>query len=454
MNTSEEKELKEEIIGLNTLYQTRYKKIDEGLNKGQKQATLLDTRGYAEAELSLKDPTVFSAWYLCVGNTLIKKPVAKAIESGKKKDIAKSKKLADFYNFCFDKIEKENTNGIKQLFQDILINVHLGTCYIEKIYETVKEEGKYKDFVYNPRFKAKKNGLWDFVFDEKDNIIGFKSLLSISSKVFPKNKFISIPFMMTFNNPNGNGRFEQIWKYFDAKREYFVFMLEKGARLVKDKQLFVKAKEGIIQNNANEHKDLLQKIKNHLVVFIPAGYDLQAENFDSKTLTDFLGIFRELDSQIVKAYLGSSTIINESTTGAGNYNTAENNKTNMSLFQKDCDDMVLQVLKSQIIKDLFELNYDYSTYPEEIHPKVFLEYDKEEDISKELEKDTILIDKGILDLDTDEDLQYLRTKYKLPENESLLPEKEAKNEEANNNKKVENSDNTDNADNTDGQFYE
>jgi hypothetical protein len=447
-------DLKEDI-GLNSLYQLRFKRIDEGLNKGNRQSSLLDTKGYATAELALKDPAIFSAWFLCVSQSITKKPVAKAITEGKKKDLLKSKQKADFYNFCFDKIEKENLGGFRQLAIDILKSIHYGTCYVEKIYDTVKI-GKYKDFYYNPKFKSKKNGLWDFEYDDKANIIGFKSLIK-PSKIWSKNKFISIPHFMEWDNPNGNGRFEQVWKYFDAKAEFFVFMLEKGARLVKDKQIFVKENIGTVGSSSNDHKDLLNKIKNHLVVFIPAGYDIVAENFDAQALQEFLAIFRELDSQIVKAYLGSSTIINESTTGTGNYNTAKNNENNMSFYQKIYDETLLQAIRGQIIPDLSLLNFDPFLFPEEIEPIIELEREKEEDTKAELEKDKTLIDMQILDVSTEEDLYYLREKYNLPENDSIFIEKEA---ELQNKKQLasdlnqNDANNVDASNNTDSSFYQ
>lgn len=447
-------DLKEDI-GLNSLYRLRFKRIDEGLNKGNKQATLLDVKGYATAELALKDSAVFSAWFLCVSNTLCKKPIAKPITEGKKKDLLKSKQKADFYNFAFKKIEEENLGGFRQLATDILVNIHYGTCFVEKIYDTIKT-GKYKDYYYNPSFKAKKNGLWDFEYDNKDNIIGYKSLLK-ADKIWSKSKFISIPFFMSWNNPNGNGRFEQIWKFFDAKHEFFIFMLEKGARLVKDKQIFVKEVAGTVGNSSKEHQDLLNKIKNHLVVFIPAGYDIVAENFDAQALQEFLAIFRELDSQIVKAYLASSTIINESTTGAGNYNTAKNNENNMTAYQKIADEMLLQALKGQVIKDWSILNFDPNQFPEEIEPTIELEMEKEEDTKAEIEKDEKLLAMQILDVSTEEDLYYLREKYNLPENESIFIEKEV---ELQNKKQLasdlnqNDANNVDTSNNTDSGFYQ
>jgi len=437
-----------EEVGLNSHYSFYYKRIDKGLNGTQKQADIYDRVGYTESEASLKDPVVSTCFYLSILPILQKDIVFKPIVEGKKSEIKKSKEIADFLNHSIKKIKK---GGQKQLLFDIMLMKHLGTCFIEKVYEVLLS-GKYSNYYYYPRFKAKRNGLWDFVYDNVDNVIGYKSLIE-PDFVWNLNKFISGSWLPTFNNPNGNGDFEKIWKYYDAKKEYIIFMLEKGARIAKDNQKILIGSQGSTPSTA-EHRTILAQLTKNLSCYIPAGYDLKVFDSDPKGLQIFIEVIRELDSQIARAYLGSSTLVNESTTGAGNYNTAQNNKDNAGLFQDYAEGLIKDIIEEQYMMDLILLNFDSSSYPEEVYPTVDLVHNKEFDAVYESTKDKALKDLGIIDMDTEIDLNYFREKYNLPENEELFVDLEIKKEEANNQDTTDNQDNNASSSASDSKLYE
>lgn len=434
-----EKDRLMEEAGLNSYYHYYYKRIDKGLNGGQKQSSIYDRfGGYAEAEASLTDPVVSTSFYLSILPILQKKIVFKPITEGKKINIKKSKEMADFFNFT---IKKLKNGGEKQLLFDLLLAKFFGCSFIEKVYNNL-ETGKYANYFYYSNMKSKRNGLWDFAYDEKDNVIGFKSLID-PSKIWSKRKFMSMSWLPTFNNPNGNGDFPKIWKFYDSKKEFIIFTLEKGARIVKDRQIILQAKEGTT-SSTSEHTDILRKLIKNLSAYIPNGYDVKEFVFDPRGLEYFLKIIREMDSQMARGFLGSSTLVNESTTGAGNYNTAENNKSNASLYTDYAEGLVKDTIEEQYMFDLAELNYNKIDFPEEIYPTVELVLDKEINFSVESAIDKFLIDTGIADVDTEADLIHFREKYNLPENEALFIDLEIKKETANNTDNPEN-DNTDNA---------
>lgn len=434
-----------EEAGLNSYYSYYYKRIDKGLNGSQKQSDVYDKfGGYAEAEASLTDPVVSTCFYISILPILQKNIVFKAIIEGKKTEIKKSKNIADFLNFS---IKKLKNGGQKQLMFDLMLSKHLGCSFIEKVYD-ILDSGKYANYYYYSNLKSKRNGLWDFSYDEKDNIIGFKSLIE-PDKIWAKSKFISMSWLPTFNNPNGNGDFAKIWKFYDSKKTFILFTLEKGARITKDRQVLLKGKEGSVPV-IQDHKNILKALVNNLSCYIPPGYEIESFLFDPKGLDSFINIIRELDSQIARGYLGSSTLVNEASTGAGNYNTAKNNKENASLYTDYAEGLVKDTIEEQYMIDLIKLNFNETEYPEELYPTVELELDKQVDFSQETGIDKILIEMGILDPNTETDLIYLREKYNLPENEELFIDLEIKKESANNPDNIDNSNSsTSTPDNTD-----
>ena len=435
----EEKNRLFEEVGLNSYYAYYYKRIDGGLNNGARQADVYDRVGYTEAEASLTDPVVSTCFYLSILPILQKNIVFKPIIEGKKSEIKKSKEIADYLNFTLKKLKK---GGQKQLLFDLMLMKHLGCTYIEKVYNLLVTS-KYKGFYNYSRMKSKRNGLWDFVYDKNDNVIGYKCLIN-PDEVYPLNKFISGSWLPTFNNPNGNGDFAKIWRFYDMKKEFMLFMLTKGAKIVKDRQVMLIGKEGSVPNT-KDHSTILKQLINNNSCYIPAGYDVKEFVVNPDGAKFFIDIIRELDSQIARAYLGSSTLVNESSTGAGNYNTAQNNKDNAGLFQDYAEGLVKDIIEEQYMLDLIELNYSKETYPEEIYPIVELVDDVKFDAEKEAAKDKLLKDLGILDTDTESDMTYLRSKYDLPENEELFSILEIKKEEANNPNNVDFSNsNTDN----------
>jgi len=427
-------------LGLNDYYFYYYKRIDKGMNGGSKQSDIYDQVGYEEAEASLTDPVVSTCFYLSILPILRKNIVFKPIVEGKKSELKKSKEIADFLNFSLKKL---GNGGPKQLIFDIMLMKHLGCTYIEKVYG-VLSSSKYKGFTYYPRMKAKRNGLWDFSYDSLGNVNGYVSLLD-KSIVYPVNKFISGSWLPTFNNPNGNGDFAKVWKFYDLKKQFLLFMLTKGAKIVKDRQIMLLGKEGSV-GVQKDHTKILQQLINNNSCYIPAGYDVKEFTVDPDGAKFLLEIIREFDSQIARAYLGSSTIVNESTTGAGNYNTAQNNKDNAGLYQDYAEGLVKDILEEQYAKDLAELNFSKDTHPEDIYPTCELVDDVKFNADKEVAKDKLLKDLGILDVDTETDMNYLREKYNLPENDELFAVLEMKKEEAMNNTSTNSIDTTNNAD--------
>lgn len=420
------------------LYTQRYKKIDRGLNPSHQQGAVYDHEGYLQAELSLKDPVVSTCFFLSIFPILKKNLVAKPLTDGlTPAQIEISQKKADFINYTFKKIAD---GGVKGLLLKLLYAKHFNFSLVEKCFDIFKA-GPYAGYAYFKKFKHKKNGLWDFVYDANDNVIGYRCLLDTDSTPYPVDKFIRVSWLETFNNPNGNGDFEKIWKFFDQKRDYFLFLVMLGARQAKGKRDILQKTDGGA-GNKSAHERMLQDLEENLQVFLPNGYTVKTDSFDTKVLQDFIAVIKELDSQIARAYLGSSLLVNESQTGTGNYAQSKNHKENSVLFQDYAEGVVIDALEEQYMNQLLRLNFDDDELTD---PTLELQEITSLNLAEEIKKDSELIRLGILDINTEADLMYLRQKYNCPENKDLFELLEIKNEVA----KENNTDASNQEDNTD-----
>lgn len=416
-----EKELREDA-GLDYYSWSYFKRIDQGLSGNNRQAEIFDKLGYKEALIALKDPVVSTAFYLSIFPTLKKKIVFEPILEGKKSDKKKSKEIADFLTASLDEVENSTE---KKLLFNMLIMKWLGTCYIEKVYD-VLPTGPYKSFYYYRLLKARRNGLWDFEYDGNSNVIGFKSL--VTKKVWSKKKFISLSYLELFDNPNGNGDFEKIWKFWDAKVNYLIFLLELGARQAKGRQVVLYG-TGQGKGNETDHEKVLQDLQKKLAVYLPEGYKVDFSNFPTSVLNDFISVIKELDSQITRAILGSNLSMNESSNGVGSHALSKTHQENSVLFQDYVEGIITEGIDKQYAKDLIELNYDTNIYPKEIHPKCKLVTPENKNLLELVTVFKELKDMGFLDPDTEVDQAYIRELFNLPENPELFLNLEAKKEE-------------------------
>lgn len=405
-----------EEAGLNSFYRTYCKRLDKGLLAGNRTGEILARETFSEAEKAFLDPQVSTCFLLNVFSIMKKDVIFEAISEGKKRDINKSKEMANFLNFS---IKKLKNGGIRQLQFDLLTAKFFGFSLIEKVYDVLdsSQSSKYFNYYYYKSMKAKRVGLWDFEYDDKENVIGYKSLLA-KDKIWTLSKFMSLSYLPTFNNPNGNGDFERVWKFWDAKREFIIFILTLGSRLSKGRQIFLKG----TNNGAydlSEIKDILESLSNNLSVYVPYGYEIDFANFDVGAIQHFQSVLRWLDSQIAIAMIGSSLSVNESQ-GAGTNAQSQVHMQNTITFEDYMEGLLCDCLEEQYAKDLLKLNFDNSLYPEEIYPSVKLVLPKN---STELEKLTVyekLKTIGVIDTDTEIDLNFLREEFNLPENPDLF----------------------------------
>lgn len=405
-----------EEAGLNSFYKNNIKRLDRGLLGGNKPSDILSRETFSEAEKAFLDPQVSTCFLLNVFSIMKKDISFESITEGKKRDINKSKEMANFLNFS---IKKLKNGGIRQLEFDLLTAKFFGFSLVEKVYDVLdfSQSSKYANFYYYKSLKCKRSGLWDFHYDDKDNVIGFKSLLQ-KDKVWTLSKFMSLSYLPTFNNPNGNGDFDRIWKFWDAKREFIIFLVTLGSRLSKGRQIFLKgANNGAYDEN--EIKGILEDLSNNLSVYVPYGYEIDFANFDIGALQHFQSILRWLDSQIAIAMIGSSLSVNESQ-GAGTNAQSQVHMQNTITFEDYLEGLLCDCLEEQYAYDLLKLNFDNSLYPEELYPSVKMILPKNE---SDLEKISVyekLKGLGVLDTDTEIDLNMLREEFNLPENPDLF----------------------------------
>ena len=403
--------------GLNSVYRNYIKRIDKGLLGGNKAGDILSRETFSQAEKAFLDPQISTCFLLLAFSLMKKKLVFKSITEGKKREINKSKDIADMLNFSLKKLKD---GGVRQLQFDLMTSKFFGFSLIEKVYDILNQEqsSKYQDYYYYRACKAKRPGLWDFVYDDNDNIIGYRSLLN-KTKVWSTRKFLRLTHLPLFNNPNGTADFERVWRFWDAKVEFIIFLLTLGSRLQKGRQT-------ILQNtgtNGNQSPDsiegLLEDLTNNLSVYIPPGFEVNFSNFDVGAIQYFLAVLRWLDSQIAIAMIGSSLSVNESQ-GAGTNAQSTVHNENKYTFQEYMEGIMCDCFDEDYAADLIKLNYDLSQYPEEMWPHAELELPDNEKPLDKVSLDKILKDMGVLDTDTETDLNYLREKYNLPDKPELF----------------------------------
>lgn len=406
-----------EEAGLNSVYRYHVKGMDKGLVGGNKPTI----NNYSDAEKCFQDPQV-STCFLIVAFALMKKklvcePSSELLEEGKKRDILKSKKIASFINFSLKKLKD---GGVRQLQFDLITSKFFGFSLLEKVYDVLNsnQSSKYANHYYYKAIKSKRPGLWDFVYDDKDNVIGYRSLIN-RLKVWKKNKFLHMAYLPLFNNPNGSGDYNKVWKFWDAKLEFIIFLLDLASRLAKGKRDILKGTSSY-QYRQEEVEDVLQKLTDNLAVYLPPGLELDFSVFDFGALQYFLSVLRWLDSQIAIAMLGSSLSVNESSQGTGTYAQSQTHMENSISFMDYMEGIICDTLTEQYMSDLIKLNFDTSQYPEEIWPEFKMVFEKSEtplEMAALYEK---LKNMGVLDMDTETDITFLREKFNLPDNPELF----------------------------------
>ena len=405
-----------EEAGLNSVYRNYIKRIDKGLLGANKQGDILSREGYSRAEKAFLDPQVSTCFLLLTFSIMKKDVVFEPIQEGKKRDINKSKELANFLNFSIKKLQD---GGVRQLQFDLMTAKFFGWSLIEKVYDILSPEqsNKYQGYYYYKFMKAKRTGLWDFVYDDKDNVIGYRSLLQ-KEKVWSKKKFIRLSNLALFNNPNGTADFDKIWKFQDAKDEFIIFILTLGSRLQKGRQTILKGTNGGAYDKT-EITQILKDLVENLSVYIPTGYEIDFSNFDVGALQHFLTVLRWLDSQIAIAMIGSSLAVNESQ-GAGTNAQSTVHMQNTFTFEEYLQGIICDALEESYMTDLIEWNFDTTQYPQEIWPTVKLILP---DGTTDIEKIAIyekLKSMQVIDTDTEIDLNYLREEFNLPDNPELF----------------------------------
>lgn len=402
-------------IGLNSIYQSHYKGMDQGL--GDKPDEVLTRERFTEAERCFNDPVV-SACFLILAFSLMKKKITfKSIEEGLKRDINKSKKMADFLDFSLEKLEE---GGTKQLIFDMFTAKFFSWSLVEKVYNVLNssQSKKWAGYFYYQYLPAKRIGLWDFHRNEAGRVIGYISLID-RRQIYSKNKFLRISYLPLFGNPNGKGDFAKVWKFWDAKCNLIMFMVDLAGRLSKGRQAVLKnnGTAGTIDND--EKNNLLQALSENLNIYLPTGFDLEFSNFDTGALQYFLQVLRWLDSQIAIAMLGSSLALLESQ-GAGTNAQSTVHVENKYTYEEYVEGLITDELDSSYRNDLLKLNFNNEEYSEELYPKACLVDDTEESKLDQVSLYKSLKEMGVIDTDTQIDLNYLRENFNLPDNPELF----------------------------------
>lgn len=399
-------------IGLDSPIRNHYKKLDQGLLQSNQQSYILEREGYSQAEKCFLDPQVSTCFLLSVFEIMCKKVVFEPNIQGKKSEIKKSREMSDFLNFTLKKIKN---GGIKQLQFDLMLAKFFGFSLIEKVYGNfdIDQSSKYQNYYYYSNLKSKRTGIWDFVYDDYQNIIGFKSLLQ-KDIIYPLDKFLYLSYLPKYNNPNGTPDFDKVWKFWDAKTEFIISSATLGMRLSKGKQIFLKGTNNGAYDKS-EIKEVLKNISDNLSVYIPIGYEIILNDLNTSVLNDYQSMIKYFNSEIAIALLGASTSVNESQ-GAGTNAQSKVHMENQKSFQEYSEGIFCDCMEEQYAHNLLKLNFDY---PEEYYPKCSLISEKKEPAIDRLNKFKLLKELGVMDFNTQIDLDIVRQDSELPENPEL-----------------------------------
>ena len=425
INNTEEKIIKDKLsstpIGLNTsnnYMKSNYflKSQDRGISDQNKPDEVLTREKLSEAERCFKDPQVSTCFNLLAFSLMKKRIEFKPIEEGLKKNINKSKKMADFLNFSLEKLKE---GGTRQLIYNLFTSKFFGWSLLEKVYGLLdqNQSSKWNGYYYYQYCLPKRIGLWEFEYDEYGRVTGYISLVD-RTKRFDKEQFLRLSYLPLHGNPNGIGDFSRVWKFWNAKCYFIAYLLDLGGRLAKGRQSVLKNTGSAIPDE-DEKEELMNALSENLNFYLPAGYDLVFENFDTGALQYFLQVLRWLDSQIAIAMIGSSLAVNESQ-GAGTNAQSQVHQVNTFTFEEYIQALICEELDESYRNSLLKLNFNNSEYPEELYPKCELVSDLEDDKKNKAEIYKILKDMGILDTDTITDLNFLRQEFDLPENKELF----------------------------------
>ena len=403
-----------------------YRYLMEGADAGRSLGNIRDPiyskyGGFSEAERAFLDPQVSACHLLKVFAVLNKEIIFKpACNLTKKRDIKKSKDIADFLNFAVKKIKPSDI----QMRFDMLTSMFFGYSFTELVYDVIKGTSKkYNNYYYYSRAKAKRPGLWAFHFDNYGNIDGYQSLLD-KSFIADIRQIMAMSWLPLWNNPHGTGDYLKIRRFEKAKREFIIFLLTLGARQAKGKQNIVQGDSDLSDEAGSQHEELLDQLNNYLSVYCDKKYDLKFEKFDTQALEDFLKVLRWLDTQISIAMLSNSMTTNQNEKSGSHAMAAAQIEHGTYSFESYACQIMANALDDQFAKNLIYLNYDLNEYPEELHPYAELIDPEHINLEAQAQLDELLSRLGILDLNTKADLIDRRLKYNLPDNPELFNDEE------------------------------
>lgn len=408
-------------IGLNSVYRTYFKAMDRGITDQNRPDEILTREGMAEAERCFRDPQVSTCFNLLAFSLMKKRIEFQPIKEGLKRNINKSKKMAEFLNFSLQKLQE---GGTRQLIYNLFTAKFFSWSLLEKVFAvlTPDQSSKWNGYYYYQCCLPKRIGLWDFVYDDFGRVKGYQSLVD-RTKVFDKDQFLRISYLPLHGNPNGIGDFSKVHKFWYAKVNFMIFLLDLGGRLSKGRQAVLK-NTGVNGSASDTEKDeILETLAENLNLYLPQGYDIDFHSFDVGALQYFLQVLRWLDSQIAIAMLGSSLAVNESQ-GAGTNAQSQVHQTNVFTFEEYIQALICEELDESYRNSLLKLNFNNIEYPEEIYPNATLIIDEKESKEVKAKIYQMLKDLGVIDTDTYTDLNMIRQDFDLPDNPELFDQVE------------------------------
>lgn len=396
----------------------------EGILSGNTRSKKLDDKGLKEAEELFKNPIINSSIHTVIFSALKKKLTF--CPNPKAKNPKNSEEMAKFFNWSIKRF-KGSVNNVNY---NLMLSYYYGNY---KVARTVKVEqgGEYNGFAFYDDFKALRFGLWDFSYDESDNVNGLRSLLNPSVK-YPLESFMYMSYLPTDNNPNGNGKFSEVWKYAKAEKEVLPFAM---SLLLKHSRTFFPVLRGqpeAVNNGVKTTiKSIMAKIERGQGVHLPDNDEdaatLDIHNFSLSDIDVFIKFFNFLHKMIASAILGTS-LTSQENSKVGSYAQSKNATETVTnqILDYMCSELI-EVWQEQYLKPLALRNFDINKYPLDDYPIIKLEEGQRKDFKLLADIYSILISNEVLDLTTETDNKFIREVFELPENTELLFDDDSEN---------------------------
>ena len=352
-------------------------------------------------ERFIRDAALTIPWYI--------KSSYKNKKKKKNSNEKKSNKLNELDDKIINFINSQFKNLVNDSFHNILDNLLDARIYgfivAEKVFH--EENGKIK----LKNIKCKSSHLWNFNFDLKGNIESLSFYTRNGLKKFPPYKFIiaTYPYI---HNGNILGESEYLSIYNDIKtKQTLEKMRNVGFQYCCVKPIVHYYQVNRESSEIESSKTAIDKAENSSVIHIPANFDNEGKDLISSDKIEILDKrsdpdgLKELSAYIeslekrIKRKMGIPDDLGFTDSNSGSYSRAKVQFNSLIAVIERCHLWISDLINTQVIPQLINLNYDLEDEYEYEYPQFCFEETDEEVSLTKVELISKLIDSGIIEKD-------------------------------------------------------